>query len=202
MLFLSLPQWESGTELAILLTRHLKQELIPVSKELLGKQLILPSLPGMHVHNSTWIEALYYNSTVSLNTTLLASCRKNIGRCNGLILDGVLCGSILVNTNTLFMVKSYFYTYVYYTNIIVLYSSWHPISHTHSHTHTLTHSHSPLPDMILELFSLYSGTRKDFATDIPAQCQVKVEVDPREHFMRAALKLVKSISRVMFRNQA
>ena len=31
------PQWESGTELAILLTRHLKQELIPVTKELLGK---------------------------------------------------------------------------------------------------------------------------------------------------------------------
>lgn len=59
---------------------------------------------------------------------------------------------------------------------------------------TNTHSHTPpLPDMILELFSLYSGTRKDFATDIPAQCQVKVEVDPREHFMRAALKLVKLV---------
>jgi hypothetical protein len=42
--------------------------------------------------------------------------------------------------------------------------------------------------MILELFSLYAGARSDFATDIPAQCQVKVEVDPREHFMRAALK--------------
>ena len=77
----------------------------------------------------------------------------------------------------------------------------------HSHTHTCmhiytchmhTHTHPPpppppplprpLPDVILELFSLYSGVTRDFATDIPAQCQVRVEVDPREHFMRAALK--------------
>ena len=41
--------------------------------------------------------------------------------------------------------------------------------------------------MISELFSLYTGPR-EFATDIPAQFHVKVEVDPRELFMRAALK--------------
>ena len=84
-------------------------------------------------------------------------------------------------------------TVSYITNTHNTHTHTHTHMHTHTHAHSHTHAHAHahtythLPDMILELFSLYTGTR-DFATDIPAQYQVKVEVDPREHFMRAALK--------------